>query len=66
MKKNNKKNAGSFWELSKIERGEVTNKFKLPASSIKRFDPMKTDVFKTDIKDIFVIKDSENILDKKL
>lgn len=66
MKKDKSKNASSFWELCRIERGEVTNKIKLPVSSIKRFDPLKTDVFKTDMKDIFVIKDSENILDKKL
>lgn len=66
MKKSFKKNAGSFYELCKIERGEVVNKIRLPSSSIQRFDPLKTDVFKTKMSDIFVIKDSENVLDKKL
>ena len=54
--KNKSKNAASFFQLCEIENGEVVQKIKLPKNSFERFDLGKTDVFKTNMKDLFVVK----------
>jgi len=67
MKKNKSKNASSFWQLSEIERGQVINKIKLPSNSFERFSFSKTDIFKVDSQEIFIIKpEASKILDLKI
>jgi hypothetical protein len=55
MSKNKNKNASSFFQLCEIENGKVIQKIKLPSNSFTKFDPLKTDVFKTNMSDIFVL-----------
>ena len=66
MTKKNKRNASSFYEICDIERGEVINKIRLPKGSIEKFSMSKTNLFKTNMDDIFVIRDSGKLLDLKL
>lgn len=66
MTKSKKKNADSFLIISEISRGEVTNKAKLPIDSFTKFSLAKTDIFNTDLKDVFVLRrEASEILSSK-
>ena len=68
MKNNNKqKNAGSFFQLCEIERGQVINKINLPSNSFEKFSMSKTNLFNTKMEDIYIIRpEASKILDLKI